>query len=91
MNYQNIPKTVFYDGAKLANVKSNLSKYPEEAELLIKRANKWMDTACYSVVYKKLVPESGNPHDYMTMGTYWWPDPDKPDGLPYIRRSGSFR
>ena len=22
------------------------------------------------------------------MGPYWWPDPDKPDGLPYIRRDG---
>jgi hypothetical protein len=24
----------------------------------------------------------------MSMGPYWWPDPDKPDGLPYIRRDG---
>ena len=22
------------------------------------------------------------------MGPYWWPDPSKPDGLPYIRRDG---
>ncbi len=24
----------------------------------------------------------------MSMGPYWWPDPEKPDGLPYIRRDG---
>jgi hypothetical protein len=24
----------------------------------------------------------------MTLAPYWWPDPTKPDGLPYIRRDG---
>ena len=24
----------------------------------------------------------------MSLGPYWWPDPNKPDGLPYIRRDG---
>jgi hypothetical protein len=24
----------------------------------------------------------------MSLGPYWWPDPDKADGLPYIRRDG---
>jgi len=24
----------------------------------------------------------------MSVGPYWWPDPSKPDGLPYIRRDG---
>ena len=30
----------------------------------------------------------GDKHDYLSFGSYWWPDPDKPDGLPYIRRDG---
>lgn len=30
----------------------------------------------------------GDPHDYVSIGTYWWPDPAKPDGLPWIRRDG---
>lgn len=42
----------------------------------------------YSVTDKKLVPPSGNKHDYVSMGRYWWPDPTKPDGLPYIRKDG---
>ena len=37
---------------------------------------------------KPLVPTSKDPHDYMSMGTYWWPDPSKPDGLPFIHRDG---
>lgn len=42
----------------------------------------------FSVVHKIAVPPSGNKHDYMSVGSYWWPDPAKPDGLPYIRRDG---
>lgn len=30
----------------------------------------------------------GSANDFYSNGDYWWPDPDKPDGLPYIRRDG---
>jgi hypothetical protein len=42
----------------------------------------------YSVTHKQTVPPSGDKHDYMSFGPYWWPDPSKPNGLPYIRRDG---
>ena len=42
----------------------------------------------FSVVNKSLTPPSGDKHDYLSFGPYWWPDPTKPDGLPYIRRDG---
>lgn len=41
-----------------------------------------------SVMDKRLTPASGDKHDYFSYGPYWWPDPTKPDGLPYIRRDG---
>ena len=41
-----------------------------------------------TIVNKPILPSSGDKHDYMSVGPYWWPDPDKPDGLPYIRRDG---
>ena len=31
---------------------------------------------------------AGGLHDFYSEGDYWWPDPAKPDGLPYIRRDG---
>ncbi len=31
---------------------------------------------------------SGDKHDYFSFAPYWWPDPKKPDGLPYIRDDG---
>jgi hypothetical protein len=40
------------------------------------------------VVDKSATPPSGDKHDYMTQAPYWWPDPKKPNGLPYIRRDG---
>ena len=37
---------------------------------------------------RSLLPPSGDKHDYFSLSPYWWPDPAKPDGLPYIRRDG---
>jgi len=41
-----------------------------------------------SVTDKDVVREGRDPNDYVSQGLYWWPDPSKPDGLPYIRRDG---
>ena len=47
-----------------------------------------MDKGPYSVMDKDIIPPSGDKHDYISQGPYWWPDTTKPDGLPYIRRDG---
>ena len=41
-----------------------------------------------SVVDKNLTPPSGDKHDYMSVAPYYWPDPAKSNGLPYIRHDG---
>jgi hypothetical protein len=41
-----------------------------------------------SVMDKSMVSASGNKHDFFSYGPYWWPDPSKPDGLPYTKRDG---
>ena len=43
-----------------------------------------------SVADKKDLPPSGDKHDYVSLSPYWWPNPDTPDGLPYIRKDGEF-
>ena len=41
------------------------------------------------VVTEKKHPQSGfDPHDYVSLATYYWPDPTKTNGLPYINRDG---
>ncbi|MDE6778940.1 MAG: alginate lyase family protein [Alistipes sp.] len=41
-----------------------------------------------TVVDKGMTPPSGDKHDYISMGRYWWPNPATADGLPYVRRDG---
>lgn len=42
----------------------------------------------FSVMHKGRVAPSGDKHDFLTLAPYWWPDPAKPGGLPYVRRDG---
>lgn len=56
---------------------------------LIGEANKALKKGPFSVTHKtRLLPPSGDKHDYFSLSPYWWPDPSKPNGLPYIRRDG---
>ena len=56
---------------------------------LIADADRALAAPIISVTQKSsLLPPSGNKHDYFSLSPYWWPDPAKPDGLPYIRRDG---
>jgi len=55
---------------------------------LRRAADKALAQKPVSVMDKVQVPATGDRHDYMSVGPYWWPDPAKPDGLPYIRRDG---
>lgn len=57
-------------------------------EALIKAADRALETKPVSVMDKTKTPPSGDKHDYLSEAPYWWPDPSKPDGLPYIRRDG---
>ncbi len=55
---------------------------------LKRQADKLLDMEPFSVMDKEQIPPSGDKHDYMSMGKYWWPNPDTKDGLPYIRKDG---
>lgn len=59
-----------------------------EIRMIIKEADSKLDKTLITVVDKELTPSSGDKHDYMSMGRYWWPDPTKVDGVPYIRKDG---
>tara|TARA_B100000941_G_scaffold289894_1_gene270374 strand:+ start:11800 stop:13074 length:1275 start_codon:yes stop_codon:yes gene_type:complete len=62
--------------------------YLSEVNGLIKAADGFMDSIPPSVIDNEIMPPSGDIHDYTSMGPYWWPDPEKEDGLPYIRHDG---
>ena len=90
---KNTPKTLILDGSILEkNYQLILDKDPEKTSALkslLNTADKLLkEGKLYSVMHKKQIPPSGNKHDYMSTGPYWWPDPSKPDGLPYIKKDG---
>jgi hypothetical protein len=55
---------------------------------LVKDADKLLSRNVGTVMEKEQTPPSGDKHDYMSMARYYWPDPAKKDGLPYISRDG---
>ncbi|WP_166443017.1 alginate lyase family protein [Phragmitibacter flavus] len=55
---------------------------------LVSEAERGLKAKTESVMGKEERAASGDPHDYFSIGVYWWPDPKKPDGLPWIRRDG---
>ena len=40
MDFTKIPKTVSFDGERLVEIKKDLPKYPEEAQILTEKADK---------------------------------------------------
>ena len=87
------PKTFVLKGEALDRnyqlIKANDIDKTKALKNLLNKADKILkEGKLYSVMNKKQVPPSGDKHDYMSTGPYWWPDPTKPDGLPYIRKDG---
>ena len=74
----------------LANVKQSIHEpfYATAYEGLKAEADRLLDAQPLSVMMKEKTPASGDKHDYMSQARYYWPDPSKPDGLPYITRDG---
>lgn len=51
-------------------------------------ANRMQDLPLRSVTEKTGLAPSGDIHDYLSSSRYFWPDPSKPDGLPWKRQDG---
>lgn len=61
---------------------------PAYKQLIKDADNKAMKFGPVSVMEKTFIPPSGDKHDYMSLAPYFWPDPSKPNGLPYMRKDG---
>jgi hypothetical protein len=55
---------------------------------LKEEADKALKSGPYSVTQKKHPSPTGDPHDYISLAPYFWPNPDTKDGLPYVRHDG---
>ena len=93
-NIQIVPQTILLDPSILANVKhaiknnDNNTILQDSLKQLLLQANSFITKKPTSVVEKSQLPPSGDKHDYFSLSPYDWPDPSKPNGLPYIGRDG---
>ena len=72
----------------LALQKADLARDAERAGRLRTLADAALGRGPYSVRDKADAAASGDLGDYVSIGPYWWPNPEAPDGLPYVRRDG---
>src|SRR5262245_28104470 len=86
------PRVFLLDIKFLESVRYRLNKNEQDLMPALARlrddARKAMSAGPFSVVDKTATPPSGDKHDYMSQAPYFWPDPNTPTHLPYIRRDG---
>ncbi|MFM7752529.1 MAG: alginate lyase family protein [Opitutaceae bacterium] len=87
-----LPRVFAIDAQGLAANRARLARgdaaIGREVAALRAEAGRLLELKPASVLDSPGVAASGDPHDYYSTGPYWWPDPAKPDGLPYIQRDG---
>ena len=86
------PTVWLYDPATLHDIKwkirANDSDVQAPLEILRHYADKALSECVPNIIDKVHCAPSNDPHDYLSRGPYWWPNPDTPSGLPYIQKDG---
>ena len=86
-----MPALLAGQGDELPRVKAEIAAgnpvFVSALEKMVAEAEAALEQPVVNVVDEGELPPSGDPHDYFSYSTYWWPDPDNPDG-PYIWRDG---
>jgi hypothetical protein len=88
----NTPNTFVLDAKMLEAAKNRINKNDDALmpayKQLLKDADKALKITPFTVTVKKDPAPATDIHDYVSIAPYWFPDPTKPDGLPYIRKDG---
>ena len=85
-------KKGLWDLPGLLRIRASASSGPLKPayDQAIQQADMALTAGPFSVMNKTSTPPSKDKHDYMGLARYFWPDPTKPGGIPYIRKdSGS--
>jgi len=97
LNLQAAEKLLLMQEARLGQLKSAYEgkeepSLPPEAKgmakKIVKEADKRVGKPVITITENENLQASKDPHDYFSTARYYWPDPSKPDGLPYIRKDG---
>lgn len=87
------PLTCNYDGDVLVLRKKQIAAGDASIAADVKRVRADADKALRAPILtvtqdKKHIAPGGDPHDYVSLGTYYWPNPDTPNGMPWINKDG---
>jgi hypothetical protein len=86
------PQVFLLDATRLNAARVAINKGDQNLEAAWEKlqgdAKRALAAGPFSIVNKGATPPSGDKHDYLSQAPYFWPDPRKPNGLPYIRRDG---
>jgi hypothetical protein len=97
LNLQAAEKFLLMQEARLGQLKSAYEGkqdpgLPPEAggmaKKIMKEADKRAGKPVITITENENLQASKDPHDYFSIGRYFWPDPSKEDGLPWINRDG---
>ncbi|KAL6863532.1 alginate lyase domain-containing protein [Trichoderma novae-zelandiae] len=87
-----VPNTVVIDGWRLVDAKTRLYLGDHDLTTALKhltaQADSWLSQGPWTVTAKTKPPPNGTLHDYSSQAPYWWPNPDTPDGCPYVQKDG---
>ncbi|MCC3159781.1 alginate lyase family protein [Hymenobacter sp. 15J16-1T3B] len=86
------PAPLLIDAAELSAYKAAYQRgsaaEAQEVKALLSQADQALKRGPYAVTKKAQLPPSGDKHDFLSQAPYFWPDPSKPDGKPYIQKDG---
>ena len=86
------PATLLLDGRSLLETRravlSGDASAADGIARLRRDADKALREPIRTVTDKPFTPPSGDKHDYVSLSIYYWPNPNSPDGLPYVSRDG---
>lgn len=62
--------------------------YSFDQAWILQKAAASLQAPCRHITDSVAPRSTGGIHDFYSNGDYWWPNPDTPDGLPFVRRDG---
>lgn len=90
---QLLPRTVIIDPHTLVKMKQRVVNQSDSIaqdflKKIIDEADSVLVERPKSVTEKNQFPPNGTKHDFFALARYEWPNPNTPDGLPYVSRDG---
>ncbi len=92
LEHNETPQPLIIDGEALREARQRYRDGDAAIVALVERllphADKALTAGPFTVTAKPRPGPSGDIHDYVSMVTTFWPNPDTPDGRPYVWRDG---